>query len=114
MFDKAGELGEIFDALQHLKHKRHEVLIFHATDHKTEYNFEFDERPYEFIDLESGEKLKIQPSQIKETFEKRMETYYHDLKIRCGQLKIDLVEADINNDYNDILYTYLVKRAKMR
>jgi len=114
MFDKAGELNEIFDSLQHLKHKKHEVLIFHVTDRKTEFNFEFDERPYEFIDLENGQKLKVQPSQVKDTFEKRMKSYYHELKIRCGQLKIDLVEADINENYNNILYTYLVKRGKMR
>ena len=114
MFDKAGELNEIFDSLQHLKHKKHEVLIFHVTDRNTEFHFDFDERPYEFIDLESGEKLKIQPSQVKETFEAKMKDYYHELKIRCGQLKIDLVEADINQDYNNILNTYLVKRAKMK
>jgi uncharacterized protein (DUF58 family) len=114
MFDKATELNEIFDALQHLKHKKHEVLIFHVTDRTTEFNFEFDERPYEFIDLESGQKLKVQPSQIKDTFEEKMKEYYHELKIRCGQLKIDLVEADINKDYNNILNTYLVKRAKMK
>ena len=113
MFDRAGELNEIFDSLQHLKHKKHEVLIFHVTDRQTELNFEFEERPYEFIDLESGQKLKVQPSQVKDTFEKKMDEYYHDLKIRCGQLKIDLIEADINEDYSNILNTYLVKRSKM-
>jgi uncharacterized protein (DUF58 family) len=114
MFDKAGELNDIFDALQHLKHKNHEVLIFHVTDKKTEFNFEFEERPYEFIDLENGQKLKVQPSQVKGHFEEKMKTYYHELKLRCGQLKIDLIEADINEDYNNIIYTYLVKRAKMK
>jgi uncharacterized protein (DUF58 family) len=114
MFDKSSELDEIFGALQHLKHNRHEVLVFHVTDRKTEYHFDFDERPHEFIDLESGERLKIQPSQVKESFEKEMQAYYHELKIRCGQLKIDFVEADVNEDFNHILYTFLMKRAKMR
>ena len=114
MFDKAGELDDIFDGLQHLKHNNHEVLIFHVTDRKTEFNFDFDERPYEFIDLENGQKLKVQPSQVKEVFEQKMKSYYHELKIRCGQLKIDLIEADINEDYDQIIYTYLVKRAKMK
>ncbi|MTI30378.1 DUF58 domain-containing protein, partial [Cytophagales bacterium RKSG123] len=31
----------------------------------------------------------------------------------CGQLKIDLVEADINKGFNPILNAYLAKRAKM-
>ncbi len=114
MFDKTTELDSIFNALQHLKHNKHEVLIFHVTDKKTEYNFSFDERPHEFIDLETGAKLKIQPSQVKDSFESAMKIYYHELKIRCGQLKIDLVEADINDDFNHILYTFLMKRARMR
>lgn len=114
MFDDNAELEGIFNALQHLKHNRHEVLVFHVTDKLTEYHFEFDERPHEFIDLESGERLRIQPSQVKERFEKQMAEYHHKLKIRCGQLKIDYIESDINADFNQILYTYLVKRSKMR
>ncbi len=114
MFDNNAELEGIFNALQHLKHNKHEVLVFHVTDKSTEYHFNFDERPHEFIDLESGHRLRIQPSQIKESFEKHMAEYHHDLKIRCGQLKIDYIESDINADFNQILYTYLVKRAKMR
>ena len=66
-------------ALQHLKHKKHEVLLFHVTDHKTEFNFEFEDRPYEFIDAESKERIKLNPSGIKEEFKKQMEAYYHDL-----------------------------------
>jgi len=113
MFENFERRSEIFKALQHLKHNKHEVLLFHVTDHSTEYRFEFDDRPYEFIDLESGEKLKIQPSQVKDNYRKQMSAYYHDLKMKCGQLKIDFVEADINKDYNEILYAYLVKRARM-
>ncbi len=114
MFDQQSDLAEIFKALQHLKHNKHEVLLFHVTDHQTEYHFDFEERPYEFIDLESGEKLKIQPSQIKDSYRDQVGDYYHNLKVRCGQLKIDLIEADIRSDYNHILNSYLVKRAKMR
>lgn len=113
MFDKVSETTEIFKALQHLKHNMHEVLLFHVTDHKTEYRFDFEDRPYEFIDLESGNKLKIHPSQIKDSYRKKVGDYYKDLKIRCGQLKIDLVEADINKDFNDVLNAYLVKRARL-
>jgi uncharacterized protein (DUF58 family) len=114
MFDKSSQLDGIFNALQHLKHNKHEVLVFHVTDKKTEYNFEFEERPHEFIDLESGESIKVQPSQVKESFEQQMVEYYHELKIRCGLLKIDFIQADVNEDFNHILYTFLMKRAKMR
>ena len=113
MFDREEETDEIFRALQHLKHKQHEVLLFHVTEMNTEYHFKFDDRPYEFIDLETGEKLKFQPSEVKANYNKYVAEYYHQLKLKCGQLKIDFIEADINKKYDQILNSYLIKRSKM-
>ncbi|MDX1629159.1 MAG: DUF58 domain-containing protein, partial [Fulvivirga sp.] len=114
MMDNTKDLDEIFKGLQHLKHNKHEVLLFHVGDHSTEYQFEFEDRPYEFIDLESGDKLKLQPHEVKAYYKREISKYYNELKLRCGQLKIDFVEADINKDYKDILNAYLIKRAKMK
>lgn len=113
MFDRSDEIEDIFSALQHLKHKKHEVLLFHVTDWNTEYHFDFDDRPYEFVDLESGDKLKFQPSEVKEYYNKYVSEYYQQLKLKCGQLKIDFIEADINKKYDQVLNSYLIKRAKM-
>lgn len=114
MMDNDKELDEIFKGLQHLKHNKHEVLMFHVSDMSTEYQFEFEDRPYEFIDLESGEKLKLQPGDVKDHYKKEIARYYEELKLRCGQLKIDFIEANISQDYNDILNAYLIKRSKMK
>lgn len=114
MFQSTDNMDELFSALLHLKHKKHEVLLFHVSDQKTELNFEFEDRPYEFIDMESGERIKLQPSQIKETYRKQMKDFYTDLKMKCGQYKIDLIEADINQGFEQILSAYLIKRTKMR
>jgi uncharacterized protein (DUF58 family) len=114
MFDHEDDLNKTFSALQHLKHNQHEALIFHVTDRKTEFNFNFEDRPYEFIDLETNERVKLQPADIRENYQKYMLKYYHDLKIKCGQYKIDFIEADISEDYNKILSAYLIKRAKMK
>lgn len=114
MMDNEDELEDIFNALQHLKYKKHEVLVFHVSDRKTEYDFTFDDRPYEFIDLESGHKVKLQPEDVKTSYKLQIAQYYKDLKLRCGQLKIDFIEADISRDFNNILNAYLIKRAKMQ
>jgi uncharacterized protein (DUF58 family) len=114
MFDDSANLEEIFKGLQHLKHNKHEVLLFHVTDKATEYDFNFEDRPHEFIDLETNERLKLQPSEIKEHYQAKAHNYYKTLKIKCAQLKIDLIEADIQGDYNEILRAYLIKRSKMR
>ncbi|MFP4092347.1 MAG: DUF58 domain-containing protein, partial [Cyclobacteriaceae bacterium] len=114
MFENQEETEQIFSALQHLKHNRHEVLLFHVSDHRTELNFDFEERPYEFIDMEQGERLRLQPSQVKEAYREHMQAYYHNLKIKCGQAKIDFIQADINEGYDHVLRSYLLKRAGMK
>jgi len=112
MLDNTEQQDQVFSALQHLKHNRHEVLLFHVTDKKTEKDFVFDERPHLFIDLESGQKVKLQPSQVKDFYKRKMEGFYQDLKLKCGQYKIDLIEVDINEGFENVLYAYLVKRSK--
>lgn len=113
MFQNYANHDQIFSALQHLKHNRHEVLMFHVTDKATELDFDFEDRPYEFMDLEGGEKIKLTPSQVKEAYSKAVGDFAQNLKLRCGQLKIDLVEADIRDDINKILTGYLIKRSKL-
>ena len=105
--------SEIFSALQHLKHNKHEVMIFNVLDHKKELNFEFDNRPYHFVDLESGEELKIHPNNVKESYLSAVQSYHKELQLKCAQYKIDLVDADIHSGFYQVLYAYLIKRAKM-
>jgi len=113
MFDNEQHAQEILTGLHHLKHNNHEVLLFHVTDNKTEFDFDFEERPYEFIDLETSEKLRIHPSEVKEKYVTEVKEYIQNLKIKCGQFKIDFIEADICEDFDKILMAYLIKRSKM-
>jgi uncharacterized protein (DUF58 family) len=114
MFDDINNAEKIFSALQHLKHNKHEVLLFHVKDKKTEEDFDFEERPYEFIDIETGESVKAQPSQVKDFYQTSIKTFFQDLKLKCGQYKIDFIEADINEGIDQILWAYLIKRDKMK
>jgi uncharacterized protein (DUF58 family) len=114
MLDKEENVQEILTALHHLRHNQHEVLLFHVTDLRTELEFEFEERPYEFVDLETRERLKLHPSEVRKQYLNRVAAYLQDLKMRCGQFKIDFIEADIRSDFDRILAAYLIKRAKMR
>ncbi len=113
MFETNSENEELFSALQHLKYKKHEVVLFHVVDKSKEIDFEFENKPYHFIDLESGEEIKLNPNQIKEQYKTAIQSFSEELRIKCGHYKIDLIEADIKQGFNKILYTYLVKRSKM-
>ncbi len=104
---------ELFEALQHLKYNKHEVLLFHVTDHRQEKEFDFRNQPYRFVDLETGEHLRFSPNDLKKNYEIAMANYFEEMRVRCGQYHIDLAEADINEDFKHVLYTYLLKRKRL-
>jgi uncharacterized protein (DUF58 family) len=105
--------NELFSALQHLKFNKHEVILFHTVDKEKELDFNFENRPYVFIDMETGEKVKLQAAQVKDYYVSQMSKFEKELKLRCGQYKIDFVEADINKGYKQVLLPFLMKRARM-
>ena len=114
MFDGSEDPEEVFKSLQHLKHNKHEVLLFHVSDHETELNFNFEERPYEFVDLESGDKLKLNPGEIKSRYTTSLLGFHKNLQLKCNQLKIDFISANTRTDYFSVLQAYLLKRSKMK
>lgn len=113
MFDDISRKDDLFDALQHLRHNKHEVILFHVLDKKSEIDFEFQNRPYRFIDLESNLEMKLHPNEVKELYVKAMKEYFEELKMKCGQFQIDYVEADIKKGFHQILMPYFIKRKKM-
>jgi uncharacterized protein (DUF58 family) len=113
MFEGGENSDSLFSALQHLKFSKHEVMLFHVVDKKHELEFEFENRPYEFIDMESGQKLKLQSNEVKELYTQKVKAYTENLKQKCISYGVDFVETDINNDLYSVLQTYLVKRGKM-
>lgn len=114
MFDGSEDPEEVFKSLQHLKHNKHEVLLFHVSDHDTELDFNFEERPYEFVDLESGDKLKLNPGEIKSSYTASLQGFHKNLQLKCNQLKIDFISANTRTEYYSVLQAYLLKRSKMK
>ncbi|MEE9439037.1 MAG: DUF58 domain-containing protein [Saprospiraceae bacterium] len=114
MFDDPAREDQLFAALQHLKHAKHEVILFHVLDKKLEVDFEYENRPYLFIDLESGQEIKLQAHQVKEQYIAKIKANNDALRMKCLQYKIDYIAADINQSYDSVLRAYLVKRAKMK
>ncbi|MCX6281572.1 MAG: DUF58 domain-containing protein [Bacteroidetes bacterium] len=113
MFENSSETEELFSALQHLRHNKHEVVLFHVVDKRKEMAFDFENRPYKFVDIESGQEIKLFPEEVRQKYLSSIETFKKDLILRCGQYNIDLVEADINASFHQVLLPYLVKRSRM-
>ena len=113
MMDDADNIEELFSAMQHLRYNKHEVILFHITEGKQELAFHFENRPYEFVDMESGDKIKLQPQQVKEQYTMRMKAYQQMIEDRCHQYRIDRVPVDLSEPVEQVLYSFLLKRNKL-
>jgi len=111
MFQPGNE-ETLFNALQHLKHDKHKVVLFHVTDRLTEFNFDFDNAPRKFIDLESGEEVNLFAENVKEEYEKRVAAYFKKVEETCIQYHIRYVPVSVHESFEKILTTYLVEKQK--
>ncbi len=107
------ELSNIFAALQHLKFNKHEIIVFNVLERKHELEFDFENRPYQFIDAETGEQIKLNPTQYLEEYKRMMVVFKENLDTKCVQLKIDLVNAYLEDGFSPTLNAWLIKRNKM-
>lgn len=103
---------KLFAALQHLKYNKHEVVFFHTFDGKLEKDFDFENSPKKFVDIESGEQINLFAENIKEIYNKNMTDYFNKLKLKCMQYKIDYVPVDINKGFDQVLIAYLIRRQR--
>ena len=113
LLDDPNQVNEVIESLQHLKHNKHEVVLFQVLDNAVEKDLGLENRPYELIDMESGEKMKLNPNEIRETYEKRIKSYFEEIRLKCVNLSIDFVEVNIADGVEPVLQQYLIKRQKL-
>lgn len=101
---------KLFAALQHLKHNKHKVVLFHVTDTKTELKFDFDNSPRKFIDLETGDEVSIYAENIKKEYEEIAQNYFKKLALNCAKNQIKYVPVNAGDNFEKILTTYLVEK----
>jgi len=104
---------ELFSALRHFRYNKHELILFHVKDHKLEEAFDFPNRPHRFVDMETGRTIRVNPAEIRQQYREKITRYFSDISMRCGQLDIDFVEADIREDFREVLLPLLIKRQKL-
>jgi len=107
---QSGNEEALFSALQHLKHNKHKVVLFHVIDKKTELDFDFDTAPRKFIDIESGDEITIFADSVKEEYENQVSNYFKKVALTCAQNKIKYVQVSAGADFEKILTTYLVEK----
>jgi uncharacterized protein (DUF58 family) len=113
MFQTTKNEQELFNALRHLKHNKHEVVLFHTYDGKLEYNFDFDNSPKKFVDVETGEDINLYTESVKKQYTVEVEKYFNELKMKCMKYKIEYIPVDIRKGFHQILISYLISRKKI-
>lgn len=109
---QGGDDERLFNALQHLKHNKHKVVLFHVIDKKSEFHFDFDNVPRKFIDIESGEEVNLFAENVKTAYEKLVKTYFDSVANTCAMYKIKYVPVSVDEKFEKIMTTYLVEKQK--
>ena len=102
----------LFKALQHLKHNKHKVVLFHVIDKKTELSLDYDNSPRKFIDLETGDEVNLFAENIKTDYEKLVQNYFDKIANTCALYKIKYVPVSVDEYFEKIMTTYLVEKQK--
>ncbi len=104
----------LFDALRHLRHNKHEVILFHTYDLAHEVNLDYGDRPTLFIDLESGRQIKLTPTEIADRYRRHTSALFADLQQRALQYRIDYQPVDVGLGFHQVLLPFLLKRNKSK
>ncbi|MBI9041527.1 DUF58 domain-containing protein [Lutibacter sp.] len=112
MFQVSSNEKDLFEALRHLKYNKHEVVLFHTYDGKLEFDFNFENSPKKFVDVETNEQINLYANSVREIYTKEVKKYFNDLKLKCMQYKIEYVPVDIHKGFNQVLISYLISRKK--
>lgn len=109
MFD---DLVQVTRGLRHLRHRRHEVILFHVLD-RDEVTFPF-ERMTKFLGMELGPKILANPKVLREAYLEELRAFQDSLKRECRGDRIDYVGLDTSRPLDVALATYLAVRAERR
>jgi uncharacterized protein (DUF58 family) len=113
LLDDPSKLEEFMQAIQHLRHNKHEVVIFHVIDKQTEVDFSLENRPMNLVDMETGEKIKLHPMEVKKAYTEGIQKYFAEVELKCAQYAVDFMPVDIQDGLQDVLMKYMLKRQKL-
>ena len=112
LFQSDIEASKLFEALRHLKYNKHELVLFHVYDKTTEFNFDFENTPKRFLDVETGNSVDLFPKTFQKKYTATVNAYFEALRLKCMQYKINYIDVDIRQGFEKVMTTYFEKRHK--
>lgn len=106
--DLLAEPEPIFQALHRLRHRGHDVILFHVLD-EAEARFPF-EGMVELEEPESGERLTLDADNFRRDYLAEIEAFREAYRRECFQSGIDYVPLDTSMQFDKALAGYLAGR----
>jgi hypothetical protein len=100
----------VLKGLHHLRHRGHEVILFHVLD-EAEVHFPFD-GVIEFEDVEDHETVTVDARGIRPDYLKAVEDFQDFYRQECAKANIDYVPMDTSVSFDKALLEYLIQRQK--
>ena len=111
--DSFDGVPDITAALHHLRHRKHELILFHVLAHE-ELQFPYSSAT-EFRDLEQiADAVDLDPASIRREYLRQLNDYLQQLETGCGQVEADYVRICTKERYLDSLTDYLSRRMARR
>jgi hypothetical protein len=110
LFDDADKLVE---ALHHLRHKRHEVILL-QTMANDELDFPFRKWSL-FENLEqSGDRLKLDPAMMRSIYLQNVANHLQKIREAVAKMRISHLLLNTNQAFDEALMMFLAQRAGRR
>ncbi len=103
------EVPRIIAGLKHLRHRRHEVIVFHVLD-PAELEFPFRETTL-FKGLEGMPEILTEPHALRKAYQAEIGAYLEEMKRGCRSIDIDYVPIRTDQELDAALSSYLAARA---
>ena len=113
LFENVDEQEALISSLKHLRHRKHEVLLFNVLENRSERLLDFANDRVIFEDMETGQELEVMTSQVRDDYQAKVEQYTHDFQMACSEFEIDFEQIDTEGQFDQALLAYLNKRRRL-
>ena len=101
----------VFSALAHFRKKMHDVILLQILD-PVELDLEIGQMA-EFLDLETGEKMEIDPSAARLAYKQELQKLIDQCREKCAVLNVDYRLVTTEQSFEDFVHQYLAERRRM-
>jgi len=102
---------DILQGLAHLRHLKHDVIVFHTLDHQ-EIHLDYDGL-VEFRDLESQQRVRTFPKSLQAAYRERVSAFLDEMQRMAGMSEIDYCLLDTSEPLDKAFLAYLARRKRL-